>query len=506
MNNKGFAITTLVYGLAIMGLLLIAIIMATLSSTRRSVRDMSDKIEEELLNYSKSSVFLSSNRDENQNYTVPKGESGFYRIELWGGRSDYRHNNGDYTTGIIYLKENETLHFYLGRSGWFSFVAANTSDTTNSRIMYAAGGEDGCEASNISGYPGSSYVAYTSGSRKFYFVDGYILKGASTGEGKAKITKISSEQNIGNYHDKSINGKYWNEVTNIKVKTEGTDAYSTSNPCKVYYSYEGRSHVTNVNSLGADGYYNISITTKDIDDIIFYCPEYYHSRNTSFKVIIKGHDINMNSREGSVGTIIYNGKYDQINRDGVKLSAYQPNSTSDKPKHGTYYIIPLVDKTKAITANKTTDAASNALPVTNLDGSNRQRWSIDLVVDTTTSNRYYLYKKVKERISGQSVKEFKIVETTANYAMDIKEDDNIIDNSIAAKKPFNTISRNDPQIWSLIPNRDGTYTIKTSVPSSDPTATAGYITYNSGTLKIGKIDSTPTNEQKFILYSIDNSF
>ena len=56
VNNKGFAITTLIYGLAILVLLLITIIMATLSSMRSNIKDMAVKVEEELLSLSSSSV------------------------------------------------------------------------------------------------------------------------------------------------------------------------------------------------------------------------------------------------------------------------------------------------------------------------------------------------------------------------------------------------------------------------------------------------------------------
>ena len=80
MNNKGFAITTLIYGLAIMMLLLIAIIMATLSSMRRNMKDLSDQIEKELLVASKGTVeYRGYSNDSNEDiYTVPQGGAGYY--------------------------------------------------------------------------------------------------------------------------------------------------------------------------------------------------------------------------------------------------------------------------------------------------------------------------------------------------------------------------------------------------------------------------------------------
>ena len=56
VNNKGFAITTLIYGLAILVLLLIVIIMATLSSMRSNIKEMANQVENELISQSTSSV------------------------------------------------------------------------------------------------------------------------------------------------------------------------------------------------------------------------------------------------------------------------------------------------------------------------------------------------------------------------------------------------------------------------------------------------------------------
>ena len=53
MNNKGFAVSTLVYGLSIMGIMLIAILMGTMSNTRSNARQLSESVEQELISLSK---------------------------------------------------------------------------------------------------------------------------------------------------------------------------------------------------------------------------------------------------------------------------------------------------------------------------------------------------------------------------------------------------------------------------------------------------------------------
>ena len=58
MNNKGFAITTLIYGLSILGIMLIMLLMSTLSATRYNNRELSNTIETELNRFSKTSIVL----------------------------------------------------------------------------------------------------------------------------------------------------------------------------------------------------------------------------------------------------------------------------------------------------------------------------------------------------------------------------------------------------------------------------------------------------------------
>ena len=53
LNNKGFAISTVIYGLSIMGILLIAIVMATMAATRSNSRQWAKSIEDELNRFSK---------------------------------------------------------------------------------------------------------------------------------------------------------------------------------------------------------------------------------------------------------------------------------------------------------------------------------------------------------------------------------------------------------------------------------------------------------------------
>ncbi len=149
MNNRGFAITTFIYGLSILGIILISIVMATMSNTRTNSKKISDSVKEDLINFSNSSITYSYKNTE-QTFITPDSESGWYRIELWGAQGNENNGGkGAYTTGLIYLTEGEQLYFYVGKNGGSEMGGGDTSvrvdsgdeeASLRSRIMVAGGG------------------------------------------------------------------------------------------------------------------------------------------------------------------------------------------------------------------------------------------------------------------------------------------------------------------------------------------------------------------------------
>lgn len=182
MNNKGFAISTVIYGLSILSIMLIAILMSIMSTNRSNNKQLSRAVEEELNNFSKTATTFSPNVDENNNpkpqeYIIP--EDGWYRIELWGAKSGAG-ANGAYTSGIIRLNRGETLYFYVGKY----LTVANTIEhrgretdvritsggylekkSYETRIMVAGGGGSDPDA------PGGTLYGYTETMRA---LGGYI--------------------------------------------------------------------------------------------------------------------------------------------------------------------------------------------------------------------------------------------------------------------------------------------------------------------------------------------
>ena len=147
LNNKGFAISTLIYGLAIMGIMIVAILMATMDQTRSNNTNLAKSIEEELNRFSKLETSFNSTDGDvptAQEYIVP--ESGWYRVELWGSQGTGSGGYGAYTSGIIELEEGDILYFYVGKHGGKETDVRITSggysdyQSYQTRIMVAAGG------------------------------------------------------------------------------------------------------------------------------------------------------------------------------------------------------------------------------------------------------------------------------------------------------------------------------------------------------------------------------
>lgn len=172
LNNKGFAITTVIYGLAILGILLMAMLMSTMSQARTNNNDITRSIEDELNRFSQTETFFMGYLGEDnypipQEYIVPEGQSGWYRIELWGTQGGTAGGYGAYTSGIIKLTEGDVLYFYVGKQranlgGVETDVRIvkggyDESSSYQTRIMVAAGGGNRTEANGgtLYGYTAS---------------------------------------------------------------------------------------------------------------------------------------------------------------------------------------------------------------------------------------------------------------------------------------------------------------------------------------------------------------
>ncbi|MDY5992389.1 MAG: glycine-rich protein [Bacilli bacterium] len=208
LNNKGFAISTVLYSLLIMVFLIVTLMMGIMASNRKSNRNLVETIEDELNRYNESATTFAykdgtTGEAEAQIYTVPSGQSGWYKIELWGASGGNATSEtgevraggkGAYTSGLIYLTENQKLYFYIGGTTTNSSGGANgggtgagkgmggggstdvriksgawdNDDSLRTRLMVAAGGggaegfkegAPGGDAGAVIGSPGQSNIA-----------------------------------------------------------------------------------------------------------------------------------------------------------------------------------------------------------------------------------------------------------------------------------------------------------------------------------------------------------
>ena len=150
MNRKGFAISTLIYGLSIMGILLMTILIAIMSVNRSNNRKLSNSIEEDLNRFSRTETTFSvtGKMAGGQEYMVPEGEAGWYKIELLGAAGNNGNGGyGAYTSGVIELEERDKLYFNIGETSSegggstdVRIVSGNDKSSYSTRIMVAAGG------------------------------------------------------------------------------------------------------------------------------------------------------------------------------------------------------------------------------------------------------------------------------------------------------------------------------------------------------------------------------
>lgn len=528
MNRKGFAITTVIYGLTVLGLMIIVILMGLLSSARNNVSSESKRIEEDLIAYNLASKNYTCNTS--QTHTVPKGESGWYRIEAYAAH--YGNINGAYTTGIIYLPEglvlnvcdgvnanvsyngtvlmkpipttaegSGTLKRYKGviqnpKFEQFKFILDTSSNLIGSQgITYG----DGSEKSEIYGYPAGNTQAPLVGTANgknvnLYFVDGLMVPGVNSGESRVYITKLADD-NIDNYtgtvidHENKIPGRNvkYNDVTKINVEIKSTDVNLQS----LSISHQGT--VVSNTCSGSICTMNFA-SAANIDDIsvLFtsgsYNKEIGGTANSYLKIETFKSDGRKNTIYSSEGSESNGEKPTVITPTGIKMSAYQPDWVDDDlPSHGNYYIFPVTTESRVWSARADAEGDSNPILAEYLTGEARQKWSIDIIskaakgitdvsnfseckLDTNTS-----YKLFDNILNGSCATEYRIMELTRFKSITIYKDENIRRNTIAAPETFQSLSRNEPQIWNIKTMNDGTFAIKTVVESSNPLSKTGFL-------------------------------
>ncbi len=484
LNNRGFAISTLLYGLMIMSLLVVLALFGNLSTTRYSTATFVDKVEDELNRLSATNTEGSHTGGEvdaqGREYIAP--ESGWYKIELWGA-SGYGSSGGKgaYVSGIIFLEDNDFLYFYVGEQGKSSGTTFNSGTTQgggatdvrlisgdwndtnsmNSRIMVAAGGGSTGNGGAIAGQGsspgtqtvgnassnggggydgststggGSSYIAGYAGVlsstgdtlkefdvhrgeynddgsmkiEKFtpIIYNGMMVAGVNSGNGKFKITKVSSND-INNPPRKGSNATL-NNVRYIRDCVTGSSSgTNVANWLEIQAIKDGkRQMLTYDSSIGgtlasdqqaiiADGKADVPGTyatingsgkkcviyrldsTMNLDEIAVW--HNYSYTSTSSRVT--GHELSVSSdksswvflRNASIDTSSTGQQNEYETSDGIRYNTFQYDSTGSLPE-GNYYIFSSASDNKVLTLKQEEDNYVTALEL--FTGDDNQIWRV----------------------------------------------------------------------------------------------------------------------------------
>lgn len=131
LNNKGFAVTTLLYGTLILIFLSVFSIMAYMSANRSNTKKLTDEIKSELTSFGRKRARFSlvdnrtdaDKKDTSHTSGTPYyvAASGNYFIQLFGAqggdKGGYKGGKGAYTSGVISLNAGTTLYFHIGGQG-----------------------------------------------------------------------------------------------------------------------------------------------------------------------------------------------------------------------------------------------------------------------------------------------------------------------------------------------------------------------------------------------------
>lgn len=140
INNKGFAISVLIYSLGTIALLTLLIILGTLSGMRKNESKLVEKVKSDL-NAMSSKINVYSYKEEIQEYKVL--ETRDFTIELWGGSGGSptrdRGGLGGYVRFNHTFSSGTTLYIVVGDEG-----KCPTNNDTPTSHEYTTGGKGYC--------------------------------------------------------------------------------------------------------------------------------------------------------------------------------------------------------------------------------------------------------------------------------------------------------------------------------------------------------------------------
>ena len=530
LSNKGFAISTVIYGLSIMGVLIISILMGILSTTRKNTKELANSIEEELNRFSKTNyTFRYKNNEPAQEYVVPEGQSGYYKIELFGASGGNGGGLGAYTSGVIKLMEKEKLYFYVGKKGSSGRGGGSTDVRTEgggytmppsykNRIMAAAGGgtDPSADGGTMYGYSlsmksnGGEIDAKDNGD--FNLLNGNNLIG-TTNSFKLSSVSYSVNGDSPKGHNLGGGGGYNQSKNSTVGGTSYISGYAGQHVTNDKYFYDGMMY-PGVN-LG-DGFAKIEKVASINEE-----NSTLKRKNQKMNNVVKIRDCLSTSNTNNITwkklEAIENGKnvvttyydaskpsyacreYDLVKSSNLDEIAVWHNAGVDYRNHtievqhnnGEWEFIKGVGNSTDLSETETVTGfrISAYQPDYTLQLPDSGNYYIVPVLsenkcltasDVEDLNNFYTkldyFNGSKRQIwsitllpdnlkGNNSLKEYKITELAGYKSLRIIEDESMVGNKIGISK-FNQITRDESLIWEVNPVGNGTYVVSSSDKNS----------------------------------------
>lgn len=201
MKNKGFAITALLYGLSIMGLMTVVLMMSIMQNSRKNTSTLVRGVEQELNSYGQTAIDYTSTGD----YIVPSDQRGYYKLELCG--------NNTLTTGSVFFKGGEKLNITVGTTSTVKVVSDDAGNDIGA-IM----------TSGSSPYINGMAKFHNSGEiKKYPFINGQIIESTSCTNGLV-MNKVSSDAPTASNTNFVVSSTTENIFNSVKKVTTGAKA------------------------------------------------------------------------------------------------------------------------------------------------------------------------------------------------------------------------------------------------------------------------------------------
>ena len=279
-----------------------------------------------------------------------------------------------------------------------------------------------------------------------------MIANSNGGNGKAKIERVST----GGENIAKKNSFLAQDIIGVM------DCVDSSSPTTKNISAisGGNEMVTSSLFSSNDGglkCMHVNTTKAPLDEIAIWHDAGTDPKNEVIKVNISGKGW-VTIRDGRANTNISESE----TVTGIRISAYQNNTTEPLPDVGTYYLMSVLSENQVISATSNTEQLSNTLVLEPMQSAKRQRWTIEAIKNE----------------DGTPTGEYKLYESARYYAFQILEDENKLGNRISADTIFNKHAKDETQWWDIIPVGNGTYIINTKINSLE--GNTGYVTNIKG--------------------------